>query len=121
MWLIQKDIKNGPPLAQGARRGVLTPSGIATGGGGAYPRRKTYARASKALLSRKKGPGKAKQHLSGYLPVLRDVGADIAAYGVFYLLKQLIWLLEKCREARFEMARQVSRCSGAVCPDHMRQ
>jgi len=101
--------KNGPPLAQGARRGVLTPSGIATGGGGAYPRCKTYARASKASLSREKEPGKAKWRLSGYLAVRRDVRADIAAYGVFYLLKQLIWLLNKCREARFEMACQGTR------------
>ena len=44
--------KNGPPLAQGARRGVLTPSGIATGGGGAYPCCTTHAMASKALMSR---------------------------------------------------------------------
>ncbi len=36
--------KNGPPLAQGARRGVLAPSGIATGGGGAYPRYKPQVR-----------------------------------------------------------------------------
>ncbi len=43
--------KNGPPLAQGARRGVITLQAFATGGGGAYPRCSLQAMAYKGLMS----------------------------------------------------------------------
>ncbi len=117
----EKDKKMAPRLRRGPAVGFSPLQALQRGAGEHIPVADIKLGHPRPYCQGKMGPETADPALSGYLPIRSDLRAEVAADRLFYLLEQLIWLLDIGRERLFEITCQESGRAGPVSPDDMRQ